>query len=249
MVVARGTVISASRSATCSQCGELAPIRGGTRAAPLCARCTRPDEAFWKSCSTCGRADRIHAGRCVRCAIEQRFRAELGDSSGRIDPRFDKLFDALTSSTRPTTIDRWLSRSAAPRILRALDDKDLTHQALDDLPHGKSVEHLHSVLVAIGVLEPRNEQLVRLERWMAMAISSRPDPDERHLLRRYAIWHVLRRLRHRTAAGETTHNQFSTARQQVRAAIVVLDWLTDHDLTLATCTQKDMARLPPNPLA
>jgi hypothetical protein len=89
-------------------------------------------------------------------------------------------------------------------------------------------------------LEPRNEQLVRLERWMAMAIASRPDPDEQHLLRRYAIWHVLRRLRHRTAAGETTHNQLSTARQQVRAAIVVLDWLTVHDLTLATCTQNDL---------
>ncbi|MFG2007306.1 hypothetical protein ACGFNU_49970 [Spirillospora sp. NPDC048911] len=228
------------RWATCSQCGELAPIRGGTRAAPLCARRTRPDETFWKSCATCGRADRINAGRCVRCAVEQRLRAELGDASGQIDPRFDKLFAALTSSTRPTTVDRWLNRSAAPRILRALDDTDLTHQALDGLPAGKAVQHLRSVLVAIGVLEPRDEQMVRLESWMTTAITARPDPDEQHLLRRYAIWHVLRRLRRRTVAGETTHNQLSTARQQVRAAIVVLDWLTAHDLTLATCTQKDL---------
>jgi hypothetical protein len=42
----------------------------------------------------------------------------------------------------------------------------LTHQILDQLPAGKPVEHLRSVLVAIGTLPPGDEQMARLERWL-----------------------------------------------------------------------------------
>ena len=42
----------------------------------------------------------------------------------------------------------------------------ITHQTLDELPTGKTVEHLRSVLVATGTLPTRDEQMVRLERWV-----------------------------------------------------------------------------------
>lgn len=63
-----------------------------------------------------------------------RLRAALSDASGQIDRRFRALFDRLASADRPDTVDRWLSRSAAPQILRQLADNELTHQALDQLP-------------------------------------------------------------------------------------------------------------------
>ncbi len=55
-----------------------------------------------------------------------------------------------------------------------LAGKELTHRALDELPAGKTVEHLRSVLVAIGTMRERDEQMSRLERWTAWAGAARP---------------------------------------------------------------------------
>ena len=60
------------------------------------------------------------------------------------------------------------------------------------------------------------------------------------MLHSYAVWHVLRRLRHRARAAPVTHHQACTARQCISAAMAFLDWLTDRGLTPATCTQGDL---------
>ena len=60
------------------------------------------------------------------------------------------------------------------------------------------------------------------------------------MLHRYAVWHLLRRLRHRNHGQDTTHNQTVALRQHVRAATVLLDWLRERGLTLATCRQPDL---------
>ncbi len=225
------------RWARCSGCGEVAQVRGGTVEAPLCATCTRPDASFWRSCTTCGKPGRIHAGRCPRCTIGERLRDALGDETGLIWPRHSAIYQALVSVERPTTVAAWLDKSAAPGILRALGDGgELTHEVLDALASGKTVEHLRAVLVAVGALPERDEQMVRLERFVTRAIAEREDPEEREVLHRYATWHVLRRLRRRLS-GATTYSQLASARQQIRAAATVLDWLSAVDLTLATADQ------------
>jgi hypothetical protein len=173
--------------------------------------------------------------------MQQRLRELLGDDSGEIRPELQALYDALATTDRPSTVVSWLDKSPAPNILRGLDAQQrLTHATLDDLPASKPVEHLRSVLVAIGTLPPRDEQMTRLERWITSTIAERTDPDEQQLLNRYAVWHLLRRLRRRTEDSETTHNQLVGARQHVRGAIALLDWLADHHLTLATCRQGDL---------
>ena len=100
----------------------------------------------------------------------------------------------------------WLDKSAAPTILRELTGQPLTHTALDTLPAGKTVEHLRSILVAIGTLPPRDEQMARLERWITSVVADRCDPDERGMLHRYAVWHVLRRLRGRLKGARAKHS-------------------------------------------
>ena len=86
------------------------------------------------------------------------------------------IYQALAAVKRPATVASWLDSSTAPAALHDLKAgrRSLTHQALDELPPGKTVEHLRSVLVAIGTLPPRDEQLTRLERWIAQAIAGRP---------------------------------------------------------------------------
>lgn len=226
------------RWARCAGCGEIRPTRGGTLSEPLCSACTRHDPGFWRDCGNCGQPGRIHGGRCARCALDERLRTLLGDGHGGIRPHLRALHQALAATERPATLAAWLNRSAAPAILQKLDaGSGISHHTLDELPAGKPVEHLRAVLVAIGTLPARNEQLTRLERWITAALAERTDPDQRQLLHRYAIWHVLRRLRRRLGGTDATYNQVVSARQHVKAAAAVLDWLTAHHLTLASARQ------------
>jgi hypothetical protein len=228
------------RWARCSRCGSTARVRGGTKNEPLCAACTRPDPGFWRTCPGCGQTGRINTGRCARCTIGQRLRELLGGQTGEIRPGLQALYDALATAERPATVEAWLNKSAAPAILRQLAGKTLTHRALDMLPAGKPVEHLRSVLVAIGTLPARDEHMSRLERWIAQVIAERPDPGQQQLLHRYAVWHVTRRLRARLGSAHATHHQAAAAQRHVKAAIALLDWLTARDLTLATARQGDL---------
>jgi hypothetical protein len=104
------------------------------------------------------------------------------------------------------------------------------------------LEHLRSILVSLGTLPPRDEQMILLERWITRIIDERSDPEQQQVLRRYGIWHLLRRLRRHVEDTETTHNQLACARQHRRGALALLDWLDAHGLTLATWQQPDLDR-------
>jgi len=230
------------RWARCAGCGTVQPVRGGTRTQPLCARCTRPDPSFWRTCPTCGTTAQLQPGPCTCCVVDRRLGELLGDGHGQVRAELAGLHRSLASAERPDTVLRWLDRPTAPAILHELASGTcpLSHAALDRLPTSKPLEHLRAMLVATGALPARDEQLARLERWITRTISDRDDPAEQQLLHRYAVWHLLRRLRHRNGGADTTHNQLATIRQQLRAAIVWLDWLTAHDLTLQAARQGDL---------
>ena len=102
------------------------------------------------------------------------------------------LYEALAAADRPATVEAWLNKSAAPAILRELAGKELTHHALDLLGGDKTTEHLRSVLVAIGTLPVRDEQMARLERWTSQIIGEQPEAVRQQLMHRYAVWHVTR---------------------------------------------------------
>jgi len=228
------------RWARCAICNRTRPIRGGTLDDPRCAECVRDEPGFWRTCPGCGQPGRLHTSRCARCAVHQRLRELLGDEHGHIRPGLRELYQALTATERPNTVAVWLDRSGP--ILRELEagERVLSHATLDELPAGKPVEHLRSVLVAIGTLPHRDEQMIRLQRWTTDLIAARADAEERNLLHRYAVWHVIRRLRSRLGAADTTYGQAVAAKRNIKAAAALLDWLTAHGLTLATAGQGDL---------
>ncbi len=232
------------RWAPCAGCGQVRPIRGGTSAAPLCATCTRPDPAFWRTCPNCRQPGRIHNGRreCARCTLQRRLRKLLSDDNGQIRPELHALHDNLASYERPSTVQRWLDKDTGAAILRdiATGQRPLSHAALDELPAGKPVEHLRSILVATAALPARDEQMARLERWITLLIATRADSDEQHLLRRYGLWHLLRRLRGRLRDAHANHEQIVVVQQHLKAAVALLDWLTAHDRTMTTAGQRDL---------
>ncbi|MEY8014947.1 hypothetical protein [Mycobacterium servetii] len=232
------------RWAQCISCGEFRPIRGGTLAEPLCAECVRDESGFWRTCPGCGQRGRRYTSRCARCNVQQRLRELLGDARGDIRPDLCDLYEALVAVERPNTAAVWLDNGGGPAILRELEagQRVLSHETLDELPAGKPVEHLRSVLVAIGTLPHRDEQMLRLQRWTAALITERVDPEERGLLHRYAVWHVIRRLRARVGDTDTTYGQARAAKRSIRSAAALLDWLAAHNLKLATARQGDLDR-------
>jgi hypothetical protein len=163
---------------TCISCGERRRVSVRTPSGPLCEKC-RPVKTM--TCSTCGQHAPFYISKatgepwCETC----RQRWARCTACGQQRP------------VRGGTLTAPLC--AAPAILRALADQDqpLSHETLDELPPGKTVEHLRSVLVATDTLPPRDEQLARLERWICRTIAERTDPDQRQLLHRYAVWHVI----------------------------------------------------------
>ena len=185
---------------------QTRPIRGGTAGEPLCSTCTRPDPGFWRSCPGCGQPGRLHRGRCARCALGERLHDLLGDAAGEIRPQLQALHHALADHERPDTVLAWLDKERRRRpILREPRGRRRPSPTacLDELPDGKPVEHLRSVLVAIGALPPRDEHLNRLEQWIAAAITERADPGEQ------AAAAPLRRLAP-AAAAPPPHRRHST---------------------------------------
>ena len=142
----------------------------------------------------------------------------------------------------PTSCWHWLNKTAIASILREFGtgQRALSHAALDELPSSKPVEHLRAILVATTTLPPRDEHLARLERWIERTLTERGDPGQQHLLHRYAVWHLLRRLRQRNNDTPATHAQVVTVKRHVKAAIALLDGLASCGRALAGARQADL---------
>ena len=224
-------------TARCSGCGQVRPVGSGTLAEPVCRDCTVP---VFPGCPAC--ADGPRPGQCASCRLELRLRELLAGPDGGMRPSLGPLKEALAATGPPGTALRWLARPPVVAVLSgiAAGDRDLSHGELDRLEQTPVLAHLRSVLVATGTLPARDERMARLERFTSDAIDGRPDPEQRQVLRRYATWHLLRRLRSRNNGRHVTHEQHNVVQQQVRAAVALLDWLDSRNLTLGTCGQADL---------
>lgn len=228
------------RQDRCTSCGEVGPVCSGTLHAPRCERCTEP--VFRSDCPTCD--ERPRQGGCPACRLGHRLKELMGGPDGTVCAALQPLYVALTASEPPGTALRWLTRRVVATYLAdvACGRRQLTHEELNSLVQSPTVAHLRSVLVATGALASRDEYMIRLERLLNDLFAARGDPIERQLLQRYALWHLLPRLRRRKGAADVTYEQLSALRQQVLAAISLLDWLAGEGLSLATCRQGDLDR-------
>ena len=93
----------------------------------------------------------------------------------------------------------WLTNPSITPVLAGLAAGriPLTHRALDSLPQTRALAHLRQTLVAIGALPSRDEEMTRLEAFLAALIESQPGTERRRLLHTYLTWHLVRRLRSR----------------------------------------------------
>ncbi|MCW2897272.1 MAG: hypothetical protein JWO75_6761 [Actinomycetia bacterium] len=135
----------------------------------------------------------------------------------------------------------WLHKPHVRPVLQSLASRQATtHEALDGLPPGGTLDHVRAMMVATGVLPDRDERLTALEQRISQATARLADPGHRRALHGYAIWHHLRRLRGRLDGQPASRMQAKNAHDNVTAAAAFLAWLEARRLTLAACTQASL---------
>jgi hypothetical protein len=228
----------------CSGCGHIRLVRSGTIDRPRCAACTRAEPGVWLACPRCGASGQLTAAVCRRCALSDQLDRLLADHTGVVPAPMQALRDYLVAGDRPSSVSGWLRKARARSLLSdvAIGCLPLTHDAFDALEPDNTVRYMRELLVAAGVLPPRDEHLARLERWLHATLDAIADPSQRHLVQQYAVWHLLRRLRRRVAGTRANTNQCAWVREQTRAVTAFLGLLTADHLTLTTCTHTHVDR-------
>jgi hypothetical protein len=227
----------------CPGCGQPRVLEyqdgGGRR---VCGPCAGVASRY--ACDRCG-ADcmRYRDGLCARCLLDRQVTALLTGPDGTITPALRPLQRALVDVQEPRSAINWLRTSAGPKLLAAMAASELavSHDALDRLPQTKPLDFVRDLLVAAGALAPRQTDVERLERWLDGLLATIPD-DHAKLVRVFATWDAVRRLRPKASAGRLTENASRRVRSQVRQAIALLAWLDAQGTTLAELRQADLDR-------
>jgi hypothetical protein len=230
------------RRGTCADCHAVRRLVAPPGpAATICADCAGLPASH--TCTDCGIEDKLYErGRCEVCALKRRTSELLRAGTGRIPATLEPIYDAITATPTPRTALNWLRQGAGAALLAELAAGSLatSHEALDAHPHQQTAAYLRQMLVANGVLPPRDEALASTDRYLATVLAAVNQNPDRRLVRTYATWRVLPRLR-RTAEHATRPRTYTRhAHTQINAAAQFLNWLATRDRTLPDATQPDI---------
>lgn len=196
-------------------------------------------------CVDCGTIPKGRRGRhtvCTPCKLNRRLARLLHHSTATPAAHLTALADHLRADPDPEKVLHWLSRSGPAELLTALANGtlDLTHDALHAWPRPIPARHLQHHLVACGLLPPADGHLLKFEAWLHRRLDRLTDHPHERLLRRFALWHQLPRLR----ADATTRPLRATATtyavNQFNTAHAFLDWLHTHGIAPDAVSQTDL---------
>ncbi|MFJ8510003.1 hypothetical protein [Streptomyces avermitilis] len=91
-----------------------------------------------------------------------------------------------------------------------------------------------------GVLSRVDRQLLLYQRWLTERLASIEEPEHRQLLRHFATWHQMRRLRAKAEKGPLGRSQTNHTKQEVTQAGVFLAWLASQGRAIGQCQQADI---------
>jgi hypothetical protein len=227
-----------SARATCDDCGQVRrPDPRSNRGGTLCTPCAGLQP--FSTCQICGAEERLsHAGRCDRCVLINHLDRLVSQAVPDRSQAMAKLRTALLDR-QPTNTLQWLQR---PRISATLariaaGDVPLDHDLGNNLPE-RVANHLRHLLMSAGVIEAHDTTPVRFHQWAVGQLEQVNHPDMRRQLESFLTWEIERRLRRR--AEHDFYTSTSWAMDAVRSAARLLNWLEDHDRTLATVRQADI---------
>jgi hypothetical protein len=223
----------------CDQHRALPGCRPGD-GAPICTTCAGFSQSF--ACTRSGHEGKLHGGR--RCTLADRLDELLDDGTGPLHPRLAPLSEQLRGMDNPLSGLTWLSerRRTAATLLRGLANGEipLTHEAFRTLQPWRAAARLRELLMACGLLPAVDKQILLFERWLHEHLTGLADPDHAQILRRFATWHVLPRLRGRAETRPISPVGRRYAGEQILQATALLAWLAGRGRQFADCTQSDI---------
>lgn len=230
------------RRARCAGCGqERRLVFPPGPDAVTCADCA--GLPVMSACAGCGTEDKLYEKRlCARCSLRRRATVLLSGGSGDVPATMTSVLEAICAARNPRSALNWLRKGAGAAILSdvAAGRAAATHEALDKHPRPRAAGFLRQVLIAGGVIPPRDEELTRAEQWLAGLLESLDIPEHRRIVRAFATWQVIRRLRQRTQARPRHRTRTAVARNSISEAARFLAWLSGRGTTLQQCRQADI---------
>lgn len=230
----------------CADCGQARRlVHPPDPEASRCADCAGIDVPGRHVCDDCGVEDKLYErGRCVRCALARRTTELLRGDQPAVPDAFVPVHEAIVAARQPYSALNWLRQGAGTPLLAELatGKKAITHETLDGHPRRRAADYLRRLLVTHGLLPERDEQLARAEQWVADLLAAIPRPADRRLVAAYATCRVLRRLRRRADRAHGPWTPTRHAKVHLNAAVGLLDWLAERDLTLAGAGQAEIDR-------
>ncbi|WP_075835874.1 hypothetical protein [Rhodococcus sp. YL-1] len=227
--------------ALCHSCHRVMTVRAWLPDGPRCKACYRRHPDSFKPCRQCGKLEHLHHfGLCRGCACIAQLRTALGDDTNII-PRLQPVYDALARSSLESTLT--YLEGGGSQLLGQLREtgRPVTHQLLDEyrnLPHTRP---LRDALVCAGALAPRDEILHTLEEQLHRFLADIDDEEDRKLLRNYATWRLLHKLRTK-ARRPLTRPQATYALLKLSIAADLLEYLRRHSRQLEEADQHDLDR-------
>jgi hypothetical protein len=133
----------------------------------------------------------------------------------------------------------WLYKPRVIELLRALSTGELalTHDALHAWPHTQAAQHLRHRLIACALLPPADRTLMTFESWLHRQLAALAEHPHEQLLRRFAHWHQLPRLRADAATRPLRATAGHYAIGQFTQAVALLTWLHEHQIPPRELTQ------------
>jgi hypothetical protein len=226
------------RREPCCRCGRTRRVGGRIPDGPICRTCYQHEPAYFKHCDQCGAFEKLHHfGLCQACAAPVVLRRALTRPDGTVRTELEPVIAVLLAGEAAALL-HWLQRPSIKTFLADLAAAagPITHSTLDQAPPART-QMLRSALVAAGVLPPRDDYLIAIERRLDRRIATVTHDEDRQTLRSYTNWFHLRRLRR---LSPITRGQTNTVWATVAAATRLLQWLADHGMNLRTCTQTDI---------
>ncbi len=147
------------------------------------------------------------------------------------------LLDFFDIENRPMAAIGW-TRSRSAAVLRRLADVgSITHEALDQETNRSAAGYLRALLVFTQVLPPRDSELDDTITWLVHRLRTLR-PRDQAIVRRYAVWHVLRRANRQPHRPATRKH----ARQRLLLAMRLLAWLESEGEELNSLSQASFDR-------
>jgi hypothetical protein len=175
--------------------------------------------------------------------LHRRVHELLDDGSGSIHPELTGLWLDLISMPKPLRGLNWIRNNPhVPQYLRGLarGDIPLTHEALHELESWRTAAHLRDLLMAAGALPAIDRQVLLFERWYRHRLTQIDDPGHVRLLRQFATWRLLPKLRAQAARRPLTAGSRNAAAGRFNTAAAFLTWLAGRGRQLDQTTQADV---------